>query len=282
MPIDDSGGWVKLHKKTLKNPVVMKDSDHLAVWSCLLMRAAYRDYDVLFCGKRTTLHPGQLTSTIGAISSALKIGYEKTKDILQEFEAEGMIERISTRRGSLITVKNWQKYQISEDQHFPQNRTNQGPTKDQPRTNQSSAETTVNTGKNGTLREFSDQRFTQNRTDRGPTEDQPRTTIKEYIEYKNNNSLSTGAPDEKPSLDVVKEFFEWRGLTIDPVTFWNYYEARGWKINGQPMENWKASAIAWNSRESKRRQTASAKNKFNRIESHDYDFDDLEKRLLGE
>ena len=53
-------GWIKLHRKILDNPIVMKDSEHLAVWIYLLLNATHKDYDVLFEGKRITLKPGQL------------------------------------------------------------------------------------------------------------------------------------------------------------------------------------------------------------------------------
>lgn len=50
-------GWIKLHRKLLDNPVVTKDSDHLAVWIYLLLNATHREVDVLFGGKRITLKP---------------------------------------------------------------------------------------------------------------------------------------------------------------------------------------------------------------------------------
>ena len=55
-------GWIKLHRKMLDNPVVWKDSDHLAVWIYLLLNATHKDMDVLFKNKRITLKPGLLRS----------------------------------------------------------------------------------------------------------------------------------------------------------------------------------------------------------------------------
>lgn len=284
--MDESGGWVKLHKKTLKSPVVMKDADHLAIWTYLLMKAAYKDYDVLFGGKRITLHPGQLTITIGAISNELSVGYEKTKNVLREFEAEGMIARNSTRHGTLVTIANWCKYQETENPYFTQSSPLSEPTENRPRTDQPNAENPENIGKNATRCENEKPYFTPNRTNQEPTENRPRTAIKEYIEYKNNNNLSlTRARDdpyEKPTLDDVKEFCRWRGLHISPETFFNYYEARGWKIGGQPIENWKAQAIIWDDRDKTKRKHVAYQNKFNQIESHEYNMDELERTLLGE
>lgn len=50
-------GWVKLHRKLLDNPIVCKDSDHLAVWIYLMLNATHKEYDVLFNNKRITLKP---------------------------------------------------------------------------------------------------------------------------------------------------------------------------------------------------------------------------------
>ena len=48
--MDSNNGWIKLHRKLLDNPVVMKDSDHLAVWIYLLLNASHTEYPVLFGG----------------------------------------------------------------------------------------------------------------------------------------------------------------------------------------------------------------------------------------
>jgi ferredoxin--NADP+ reductase len=54
-----SNGWIKLHRKTLDNPIVMKDKDHLAVWMWLLLNATHSDHDTIYEGERITLKAGQ-------------------------------------------------------------------------------------------------------------------------------------------------------------------------------------------------------------------------------
>ena len=41
-----NNGYIKLHRKLLDNPVVMKSNDHLAVWMYLLLNATHQDYQV--------------------------------------------------------------------------------------------------------------------------------------------------------------------------------------------------------------------------------------------
>ena len=61
-------GWIKVYRQMLDNPIVCKDSDHIAVWIYLLLNATHTEYDTLFKGKRTTLQKGQLiTGTISTL-----------------------------------------------------------------------------------------------------------------------------------------------------------------------------------------------------------------------
>ena len=65
-------GYIKLHRKILESPVVMKTNDHFAVWMFLLLNATHKGYDVLYEGKRKTLQPGQLITGRKVISKAFK------------------------------------------------------------------------------------------------------------------------------------------------------------------------------------------------------------------
>ena len=55
-------GWIKLHRKLMDNPLVMKDADHLAIWTYLLLESTHTEYKTLLGGKVVTLQPGQLIS----------------------------------------------------------------------------------------------------------------------------------------------------------------------------------------------------------------------------
>ena len=63
-------GWIKLHRKTLDNPIVCKDADHLAVWVYLLLKASHGTCTAIFKGEKIMLQPGQL------ITGRLKIAAE--------------------------------------------------------------------------------------------------------------------------------------------------------------------------------------------------------------
>ena len=108
--------WLKLHRKTLDNPIVMKDGDHLAIWIWLLCEAAYAPHDRMFGKNRITLQPGQLITGREQIASELKINQSKVQRVLKLFESEQQIEQQTTRYGRLISILNWSEYQDGEQQ----------------------------------------------------------------------------------------------------------------------------------------------------------------------
>jgi len=117
-------GYVKIHRKLLNNPVVMKDSDHLAVWIYLLLNATHKEMPAVFRGKKIILKPGQLITGCKSIADVLKINYVKIHRILNEFESENQIEKQSSNKNSLITIKNWKSYQDNEKQNEIQMKNN--------------------------------------------------------------------------------------------------------------------------------------------------------------
>lgn len=109
-------GWVSLYRKTLENPIVCKDSDHLSIWVYLLLQATHAGYDSMFKGERIRLMPGQLITGRKSISSVLKVNESKVQRVLKLFENEQQIEQLMSNRNRLITITNWSTYQKNEQQ----------------------------------------------------------------------------------------------------------------------------------------------------------------------
>lgn len=107
-------GWIKVHRKMLQNPVVMKDADHLAVWVYLLLNATHDKWKTIFGGKKITLKPGQLIVGRKKIASELHISPSKVYRVLNAFKSEHQIEQRTTPHGTLITICSWLEYQQGE------------------------------------------------------------------------------------------------------------------------------------------------------------------------
>jgi hypothetical protein len=110
----NDAGWIKLHRKLLKNPVVMKDGDHLAVWVYLLLHASRVVHDSIFDGKTVQLKPGQLIIGRRRISADTRIHESKVQRILKCFESEHLFKQQTCSKSRLISILKWKEYQISE------------------------------------------------------------------------------------------------------------------------------------------------------------------------
>lgn len=113
------GGWVKLHRKLLENPIVMKDANHIAVWVFILLHATHAGKETMFKGERIKLMPGQFVTGREKMAEKLHISSSTIQRILKCFENEQQIEQLMSTDCRLITVKKWSEYQKSEQQTEP-------------------------------------------------------------------------------------------------------------------------------------------------------------------
>ena len=58
---------------------------------------------------------------------------------------------------------------------------------------------------------------------------------------------------KKPTLDNIRDYCISRNNNINPEQFYDYYEANGWKINRNPMKDWKATVRNWERNEFNRK-----------------------------
>lgn len=110
-------GYIAVHRKILDNPIVFKDSDHVAVWLYLLLNATHRKYQALFKGVSIVLEPGQLITGRLSIANKLKIKESKVQRILNLLKSEQLIEQQTCNQNRLITLVSWGKYQKSEQRN---------------------------------------------------------------------------------------------------------------------------------------------------------------------
>ena len=110
-------GWIKLHRKTLKNPIVCKDADHLAVWCYILLNATHEEIDMIFGTEKITLSPGQLITGKRKMASELHVDESKVRRIINLLKNDAQIDAQTNSKGTLITVLNWDKYQNTDAQN---------------------------------------------------------------------------------------------------------------------------------------------------------------------
>lgn len=144
-------GWIKLHRKLLENPIVCKDSDHLAVWTYLLLNATHKEYTVVFAGTKIQLQPGQLITGRKTISEKFNISESKVQRILKSFEIDQQIEQQTSNKNRIISILSWADYQDDEQQNEQQVNNKRTTTEQQVNTNKN-----VKNLKNKRIKELKD------------------------------------------------------------------------------------------------------------------------------
>jgi DNA replication protein DnaD len=107
-------GYVKVFRSTLENPLVMKDSEHFQIWIVLLLLATHKDVEIMYCGKRKLLKRGQFVTSRDKLARITNINSSKVERILKVLEIEQQIEQLKTFKSRIITIKNYEDYQGSE------------------------------------------------------------------------------------------------------------------------------------------------------------------------
>ena len=106
-------------------------------------------------------------------------------------------------------------------------------------------------------------------------------------EYDNDNDLLKENTKRKvfstPTVDDVRAYCLERNNKVDPQSFVDFYESKGWMIGKNKMKDWKAAVRTWERSETKTRQGETAKltKDNNNFERRRYDMDALERSLIG-
>lgn len=101
---------------------------------------------------------------------------------------------------------------------------------------------------------------------------------KEKVKVKDNNNIF-----KPPTVDDVRAYCTERGNSVDPQSFVDFYESKGWMIGKNKMKDWKAAVRTWERSETKTRlgETAKLTKDNNNFERRRYDMDALERSLIG-
>lgn len=75
-----------------------------------------------------------------------------------------------------------------------------------------------------------------------------------------------------PTVEEVREYCNERKNNVDPETFINFYESKGWFVGKNKMKDWKASVRTWERNRKKEEKPLG-------YISGNYDFDELENSI---
>ena len=129
--------YIKLMRSLKDKSYYSKDSEKLHLWVHLLLTANWNDREEMLGGKPIICKAGQFTTGRKQLSKETGISESKIERLLTYFEkTEQQIEQRKTNTNRLISILNWDKYQVIEQ-----------PTKQRVNNNRTTSEQRVNTPK---------------------------------------------------------------------------------------------------------------------------------------
>jgi hypothetical protein len=108
-------GYIKVYR-SLQDKGYYSDPEYVSVWVHLLMKATYRPKEYLFNNRIHHLEPGQFITGRRVLARETGVNRSKLERILFCFESEQQIEQQTTNKFRIITILNWEKYQVDEQQ----------------------------------------------------------------------------------------------------------------------------------------------------------------------
>ena len=63
----------------------------------------------------------------------------------------------------------------------------------------------------------------------------------------------------KPTIQEIEDYCRERQNDVDAVAFFNFYESKGWMVGRNPMKDWKAAVITWETRHGQHRPKSTPK-----------------------
>lgn len=205
-----SSGWIKIHRSLLEKGWA-NDNDYFKVWVTLLMQCTHKPKEYFWNGQTIVLQPGQYITTRNRLSLETNVSAPKIQRILKTFEIEQQIEQQTSNTSRLISIVNWSKYQLDEQQ--TEQRANNGRTTSEQRVNTKQEREEGKKEKN--VRRF-----------------KPPTPLEclEYLEVNFCDAL------ERRIIEKI------------PQDFIDYYESKNWMVGKNKMSNWKSALNGWTRR----------------------------------
>lgn len=108
--VSEGGGFIALYRSLLDSPFAA-DPEAVALFVRLMLKASHAQHTQKVGNRNIVINRGQMITGRKALSIASGISEKKIRNLLDYFENDGMITRISTSKHTLITVENYDKWQ---------------------------------------------------------------------------------------------------------------------------------------------------------------------------
>lgn len=111
----DDGSWIKLYRKITDNTAWAQGSNvQRVLMIVLLTKAWWTSGKFLWAGRVIDMQPGQLITTLSELAEACNASVREIRTCLEHLKELEFLTDQSTKRGRIITIVNWGKYQQDE------------------------------------------------------------------------------------------------------------------------------------------------------------------------
>jgi hypothetical protein len=202
-------GYVMLARQIVDSAIFGKPAVWLKIFIFLLIQAQHETYKKL---KR-----GQCYTTYAVISEVCGATRNEIDHAIRFMKKAQMLATQKATRGMVVTIRKYDTYQSIN--HY----------KSDSKSDRKATRPPV----------CGDTEATQKRHDKGRMEEC--NNVKN--EKKGNGRFTP------PSLEDIKSLIQERGYTVDPNSFLNFYESKGWMVGRNKMKDWRAALAGWESRD---------------------------------
>lgn len=116
--LTDGKGWVKIHRELLDKPIwILSSSEQKVILVTLLLMANHKENKWEWNGSQYDCAPGQFVTSLEKIAekSGKDISIQNVRTAIKRFEKYDFLTNESTKTGRLITIVNWELYQVDYD-----------------------------------------------------------------------------------------------------------------------------------------------------------------------
>ena len=118
-------GWIKLHRQIEENEFYFSERFTKAqAWIDLLLLAGHKERIIWIRGVQLRLKPGELAYSQLTLAERWKWNFKTVKKFLTDLEKCEMVETKFSNVTTVISIKNWDKYQVVETKTETKTETN--------------------------------------------------------------------------------------------------------------------------------------------------------------
>lgn len=229
-------GWIKLDRSVLDN-WVWSDGEFSRgqAWIDLLLLASYDDEKVLTGSRLMTVPRGCVRTSVRDLAKRWGWSKKKVCGFLQVLEEDEMVSKKGDAQGTLITLINYDKFQLCGDTKEDTRGTLGGHSGD--------------TGGKKKENKEKKQKKEENKESITRSKELKNISSPSGKEHTDNAHARNTIP---PTIQDVTDYVREKGYSdIDPQRFFDFYESKGWTVGKSKMKDWQAALRGWHSRNGK-------------------------------